>query len=245
MKIGNIPYNNAFKLEAYDPQNSIIKKLNSGGASENTAVDPNYGRFDIFLKSGDNIRGEVVSEYKANILKETFAGAEDNFHQINERFDNLKNQLREEYSNGNFSTAEYDEICSFLDETNRTEAIARMKSSLGQMGNSQIAAHVGGIGKYIDQAYAEGRFSRATYDELNAGFNEYAVKFAEKCKRAEASWIVFQEEYLSRSTNPGLLNKSFEDIQADRQEMLDAYLEKNPIDIDLILKMINSVRYGK
>ena len=245
MKIGNLPYSNAFKLEAYDSPNSIIKKLDLGRTSKNISADPDYGKFDIFLKSGDNIRGEVVSDYKANILKEVFAGAEDNFRQINERFDNLKNQLREEYFSGSFSTAEYNEICSFLDETNRTEAIARMKSSLGQMGNSQIAMHVGGMGKYIDQAYAEGRFSKETYDKLNEGFNEYAVKFAEKCKRAEASWIVFQEEYLARSTNPNLLNKSFEDIQADRSEMLDAYLEKNPIDMDLILKMINSVRYGK
>lgn len=36
-----------------------------------------------------------------------------------------------------------------------------------------------------------------------------------------------------------------EDYIADRKAEIDAYIKQNPVDMEFIFKMINSIRYGK
>ncbi len=51
------------------------------------------------------------------------------------------------------------------------------------------------------------------------------AEFSMKAQKAEA---MTAEEYL-----------------ADRKAEIDAYIKQNPVDLEFIFKMINSIRYGK
>lgn len=128
---------------------------------------------------------------------------------------------------------------------NSPSSFMYIKSGLG-MSDSEIAEHVGGIGKRLDEAYANGKFTKEEYDELNNSLSDYAVKLANKSKRMEASWS------LTRNMSPlefGMKTQKAESMTseeylADRKAEIEAYLKQNPIDMDFIFKMINEIRYG-
>lgn len=121
-----------------------------------------------------------------------------------------------------------------------------IKSGLG-MSDSEIAEHVGGIGKRLDEAYSSGKFTKEEYDELNQSLDDYAVKLANKSKRMEASWS------LTRNLTPAGFSMitqkaetmTAEEYLADRKAEIDAYIKQNPIDMNFIFKLINSFRFGK
>ena len=250
MKIGNLPYSNAFKLEAYDPQNSIIKKLDLGRTSKNISADPDYGKFDIFLKSGDNFRGEVVSKYEANVLKDVLSLGTKGNGEFCEHFYNLKVQLADRYSNGEFTSAEYDELCSYVDKMEQEEGYARIKNSFGNMSIKDMAERCGDLGKHLDENYAAGKVTKKEYDELNVSLAKYIEAMAVKNERGKAfmaigaEWgsspLKSYEHYLES------MSKTPEQYQQDLQDQITSLVEsKFKIDRNLLLEMINSVRYGK
>lgn len=144
-----------------------------------------------------------------------------------------------------FESSGVDSIESLMG-LNSPASFMYLKSGLG-MSDSEIAEHVGGIGKRLDEAYANGKFTKEEYGELNESLNDYAVKLANKSKRMEASWS------LTRNLSPaGFSMKTqkaetmtAEDYIADRKAEIDAYIKQNPVDMEFIFKMINAFRYGK
>lgn len=144
-----------------------------------------------------------------------------------------------------FESSGVDSIESLMG-LNSPTSFMYIKSGLG-MSDSEIAEHVGGIGKRLDEAYASGKFTKEEYDELNQSLNDYAVKLANKSKRVEASWS------LTRNLSPAEFSMkarkaeamSADEYLADRKAEIDAYIKQNPVDLEFIFKMINSIRYGK
>lgn len=143
-----------------------------------------------------------------------------------------------------FESSGVDSIESLMG-LNSPTSFMYIKSGLG-MSDNEIAEHVGGIGKRLDEAYASGKFTKEEYDELNQSLDDYAVKLANKSKRMEASWS------LTRNLTPAGFSMitqkaetmTAEEYLADRKAEIDAYIKQNPIDMNFIFKLINSFRYG-
>lgn len=99
----------------------------------------------------------------------------------------------------------------------------------------------------MDEAFANGRFTKEEYDELNKSLDDYAVNLANKSNRMKASWSI------TRNMSPAEFSiktqkaesMTAEDYIADRKAEIDAYIKQNPVDMEFIFKMINSIRYGK
>lgn len=128
---------------------------------------------------------------------------------------------------------------------NSASSFMCLKASLG-MSDNEIAEHVGGIGKRLDEAYKAGKFTETEYNELNKSLGDYAVKLANRCKRAEAFFS------LTRNITPAEFSMktqkaesmTAEEFIADRKADIEAYIKKNPVDMEAIFMMINNIRYG-
>ena len=237
--IPQIPNINADRFRL-TPENGFLKSIEGvcGGEADK-------GKFDICLKNGDRGVEASLSDYSSTLFDEIFSSGLKSQSELRDHFYSAKKSLSEAFDESRFSIAGYEELCSILEEARNSEMIVRMKSSLGQMNNSAIADHIGGVGKQLDKAFENGYLTKEQYDMLNDHFNEYAKSLATRCKMGEAQWKAFQTEYAERRQGSRFgMEKSFEDIMADRKAEMDYYLKKNPIDMDLIMSMINSVRYG-
>lgn len=121
-----------------------------------------------------------------------------------------------------------------------------LKAALG-MNDNEIAEHVGGIGKRLDEAYANGRVTKEEYDELNTSLNDYAVNLTNRCKRSEASRAIIKQEgtvNLQRLIVGFEDNRTVDEILAERNSAIEAYLEEHTVDMNMIFHLINNVRYG-
>ena len=231
--IPRIPNTNADKFTLV-PGMGILKEIKDINAPE-----ANGGRFDIFLKSGDTGVEASLADYSEKLFEEIFSSGSKGQSELQSHFANARKALSEAFSESRFSIAGYEKLCSILEEARNAESIVRMKSSLGQMDNQAIAEHIGTVGKKLDEAFSNGFLTKEQYASLNEKFREYAVNLASFCKTGEAKWAAFQAEYAERGFNPA---KSFEDIQQDRQSRLENFLKNNPVDMELIMSMINAVR---
>lgn len=128
----------------------------------------------------------------------------------------------------------------------------RIMTSCG-MKAEELAEHFGGIGKRLDAAYSEGKFTKEEYDELNAGLDEYIEKMTSRSERMTAVWATGKgkmEEGLKSDLAAGITItkgdiRPIEEIQAEISDRVDEYVE-NVCKIDRItlLDMINSIRYS-
>ena len=143
-----------------------------------------------------------------------------------------------------FESSGVDSIESLMG-LNSPSSFMYLKSGLG-MSDKEIAEHVGGMGKRLDEAYANGKFTKEEYDELNKSLDDYAVKLANKSKRMEASWS------LTRNMSPlgfsmttqKAESMTAEEYVADRKADIEAYIKQNPVDMEAVFMMINNIRYG-
>lgn len=164
---------------------------------------------------------------------------------VKTEFSTPEDTARETKKFDRFESSGVDSIESLMG-LNSPSSFMYIKSGLG-MSDNEIAEHVGGIGKRLDEAYKAGKFTESEYNELNKSLDDYAVKLANKCKRSEASWS------LTRNLTPaGFSMKTqkaetmtAEEYVADRKAEIEAYIKQNPIDLEFIFKMISAFRYGK
>ena len=69
-----------------------------------------------------------------------------------------------------------------------------LESEIGfHMGPKQLAEHVGGIGKKIDEAYAAGQISQQELEDLNRGLEKYTESITGKAERRDALWTALRE----------------------------------------------------
>ena len=113
--------------------------------------------------------------------------------------------------------------------------------------DEQLAEHFGGIGKRLDEAYAQGKFTDREYEELNASLNEYIENRTHSAENVRAFYQICKEEI--NNGEPFINNTNETDIKkifAKRQNKIDDYVTNFfKINRNVLLQMINLVRYGK
>ena len=124
------------------------------------------------------------------------------------------------------------------------------------LSENEIASYIGGIGKRIDEAYAQGKFTEDEYNQLNDSLKEYAEAVTAHNERAIASWSIIRDSARERmqSAKNGVQSDteslSFEERIAEKRaemnERINNYI-KNVFSFDRshLWDLINLFRYSK
>lgn len=121
-----------------------------------------------------------------------------------------------------------------------------------RMSNEQLSQHFGDIGKRLDEAYAQGKFTEEEYNELNAGLDEYIEHATSQTEKMRAVWETGKQNMDGRfqamktdEYHPLTETRSVEEIKAEKAAEINNYV-KNVcgIDRDMLRSMIHLVRYG-
>lgn len=197
---------------------------------------------DMVRKDAAEMRFHIVS-MNAQELYKTLSGKSDEDIMLSDG--SMPKELNAAYRS-NYDSMTPLQKMNYIDTTSvaamfeNTSEVRFMIAMAGLNGanNSQIAEHIGGIGKRLDAAYAEGKFTKREYYQLCKGLDDYAVSLTERCTRSKLRTDMI------RSEPKGSLMSAKEKI-AERNESADRILKDSPINMKLILDMINAVRYGK
>ena len=117
----------------------------------------------------------------------------------------------------------------------------------GVPSRENIANYFGDMAKRLDEAYAEGRFTKEEYDKLNIRLNEYIEETISSAERTKAFYALGKERgsHVSKET---LIREQLQTPEERRQELADritGYVEKIcKYDRNWIFQMINNIRYG-
>ena len=115
----------------------------------------------------------------------------------------------------------------------------------------RIAEYYGAMAKRLDAAYAEGKFTKDEFDELSEMITNQVEKEAEVSERKTAFYALGEKRY---SLSPEAVSeivqreKSLtpEERLAAREQEIRDYAEKYcKIDRVALMKLFNSIRYGK
>lgn len=135
-------------------------------------------------------------------------------------------------------------------DTSSIAGIYKREFSWGKAGVTgysidELADEIGNIGKRLDKAFGEGKFSAEEYEELNKSLDEYAEKLTARSERTTATLAAIRE-----NKKPGL-TMSPEEYQMQLNMDITAYLtNKNSryycgIDRNLLNSMISLIRNGR
>lgn len=120
------------------------------------------------------------------------------------------------------------------------------------LGRKQLAQHVGGIGRQIDEAFAAGEITQQERDDLNAGLGSYAENVASQAERRDAMWGVMRQ--MAASTQAMVASgASREEMAAyaksntdSMQERISEFVKKHTaIDRELMAALIARARGGE
>ena len=110
----------------------------------------------------------------------------------------------------------------------------------------RIAEYYGKMAKRLDEAYAEGKFTKEEYDYLNegiAGRMEHSAACAEDTAARRAAGY---DRTMSYKASTEYLAMSKEERQEYMQSKVNEYIDKYyKIDRAALMKMFLSIRYGK
>lgn len=110
----------------------------------------------------------------------------------------------------------------------------------------RIAEHYGKMAKRLDAAYAEGKFTKEEYDYLNEGIAERMEHSAACAEDTAASRAVGYDRTMSQKASKEYLAMSKEERREYMQSQISEYIDKYyKIDRTSLMKLFNSVRYGK
>lgn len=239
----------SFRLEEYDPENSVLKMAYRNGNAYISAADPGYERFDIVLKNEDHTREDVVSRYEADILKNMFTSGLGSGVKFSEYCFNMERELTYKFSEGELIYSEYSRIRSYLDEMNKTEVYAKLNNSFGKMTLEEIADHCGSLGKRLDDIYNAGYLTKEEYDEINSELDNYTEKMAEYNERSKA----FMALGAKWASSPRNAYKHYQETSKMSPEQYRKWLDEEitalvdrtyKINRDLLRNMAASVRSG-
>ena len=115
----------------------------------------------------------------------------------------------------------------------------------------RIAEYYGAMAKRLDQAYAEGKFTKDEFDELSEMITNQIEKEAEVSERKTAFYALGEKRYsLSPEDVAEIVQKEKsmtpEERLAAREQELRDYAERYcKIDRVALMKLFISIRYGK
>ncbi|MDE7302602.1 MAG: hypothetical protein K2N60_04705 [Oscillospiraceae bacterium] len=110
----------------------------------------------------------------------------------------------------------------------------------------RIAEHYGKMAKRLDAAYAEGKFTKEEYDYLNKGIAERMEHSAACAEETAAGRSAGYDRTMSQKASEKYLAMSKEERREYMQSQISDYIDKYyKIDRTSLMKLFNSVRYGK
>lgn len=256
----------SFKLEKYDPENSILKEADPEVLAEKLAAEPSTGKHDIFIRSDVPENERVSSIYEGISYDEVFARdksakADDNSVRVvasmsnRELYELLMGEKCPRASSGDidFNSNSVDMLaCLSRAMIKQSEGIGTMIPTRGNIGKfkENIAKFYGEIAKRMDAAYAEGKFTDEEYEMLNAGLNERIEKTIHNTETSMAFYAIGRKigAQSPEERKQDILRKQAmtpEERRADMAKRIDEYVRKYcKIDRGIMFEMINAIRYG-
>ena len=110
----------------------------------------------------------------------------------------------------------------------------------------RIAEYYGKMAKRLDEAYAEGKFTKEEYDYLNEGISERMEHSAACAEETAAERAAGHDRTMSQKASKEYLAMSKEERREYMQSQVSEYIDRYyKIDRMSLMKLFNSVRYGK
>ncbi|MBD5160523.1 MAG: hypothetical protein HDT14_00580 [Oscillibacter sp.] len=161
-------------------------------------------------------------------------------------------KMRESKETTQFTSAEVSEtarqLSSIMDVNNSS---AEMAAEFG-ISESQLAEHLGSIGKLIDEALSAGEITRQEYDDLNKGLEEYGEAIMTKAERSAAGWELAKE--ISKATRARIesgastaeMAEYAKNLQENYQNMISEFVKSScSINRSLMTQLTSRVRGGE
>ncbi len=145
-----------------------------------------------------------------------------------------------------FADPDMSSVISLFETGNR---VLSSDASLGLGGDDEkLVSFFADIGKRLDTAYAEGKFTEEEYNELNSGLNEYISYMKDKNDiwRAEREFIRSNMGYKNAmAVKDRVKVQSPEEFIAEKKKAIDSILERPGFRMPLekLMEMINKMRY--
>ena len=109
-----------------------------------------------------------------------------------------------------------------------------------------IAEYYGNMAKRLDEAYAEGKFTKEEYDYLNEGIMERMEHTTACAEENDAFLKVGRDRSMSLSAYERRVSMTPEQRRADLADAIRDYVDKyTRIDRTALMKLFNSFRYSK
>lgn len=117
---------------------------------------------------------------------------------------------------------------------------------------SQLAEHLGSIGKLIDEALSTGEITQQEYDDLNKGLEEYGEAIMTKAERSAAGWELAKQ--ISKATRARIdsgasaaeMAEYAKNLQENYQNMISEFVESScSVNRSLMTQLISRVRGGE
>lgn len=121
----------------------------------------------------------------------------------------------------------------------------------GLVTKERIAEFYGAMAKRLDDAYTEGKFTDSEYGELSEMIEARVEKQATLTERLTASYALGKERgsLSPAAAKEAVLRKqsmTSEEFMAEQDKLINEYVEKYfKIDRTSLMKLFNSIRYGK
>lgn len=110
----------------------------------------------------------------------------------------------------------------------------------------RIAEYYGKMAKRLDEAYAEGKFTKEEYDYLNEGITERMEHSTACAEDTAARRAAGYDRTMSYKASTEYLAMSKEERQEYMQSKVNEYIDRYyKIDRTALMKLFNNVRYGK
>ncbi|MDE6591760.1 MAG: hypothetical protein K2K57_01690 [Oscillospiraceae bacterium] len=161
----------------------------------------------------------------------------------------ISDEARAALEDQDFEPYEYSDVVDFTNDFYRIGLGDHMKNGIPT--EERIAEYYGNIAKRLDAAYAQGKFTKEEYDELNkaiADGMEWETGRAERIKARFAIGAKIGNLPYKQSIERIRREKAMtpEQCQAEMQAQIAEYVSRyTRYDRGAILKMFNSIRYGK
>lgn len=161
-------------------------------------------------------------------------------------------KLREPKETTQFTSAEVSEtarqLSAIMDVNNTSVDLA---TGFG-ISESQLAEHLGSIGKLIDEALSTGEITRQEYDDLNKGLEEYGEAVMTKAERSAAGWELAKQ--ISKATRARIdsgasaaeMAEYAKNLQENYQNMISEFVKSScSVNRSLISQLVGRVRGGE
>lgn len=112
----------------------------------------------------------------------------------------------------------------------------------------RIAEYYGAMAKRLDEAYAEGKFTKDEFDELNEMIEKQVEREAVLTENRKAFYALGRNAFpvISKEEQIQQQNLPIEERMAEREKIIRDYAEKHfKINRAALMKLFNSIRYGK